>query len=330
MSIITRLGLFSGLLLLLVLLLWQGAVDVFHLLLTSGWSLLWLPLIWLPNLLPSTQGWRCLFRPGQEPGFIRALLAMWMGRAVNNTLPVATLGGEVVKARLMAIWCCSGISASASVIVDKTTQVVAVILWGLTGVGLLLAKSLNDTLALLALAGFMLLTVSVVLLFLFQRAGMFAFLARLGGGLIRSEGWEGVKLRAQDVDAAVFETYGRRRRFAAACLLRTLSLLLQSGEVWLGCYLLGHPVGLADTVMLRSLTSTMGDFAFIIPNAYGVQEGAFILFGTLIGLPADTCLALSLALRIRDLLLDPPAILTLHYIESRHFSERSGQSAGSS
>jgi hypothetical protein len=74
--------------------------------------------------------------------------------------------------------------------------------------------------------------------------------------------------------------------------------------------------------MLRSLTSTMGDFAFIIPNAYGVQEGAFILIGTLIGLPPDVCLALSLALRIRDVLLDPPGLLTLHHIESRRFLDR--------
>jgi len=324
MTTLTRAGLFLGVLLLIALLIWQGALEVFRLLLSSGWGLLWLPLIWLPSLLPSTQAWRCLFKQGEEPDFGHALLAMWMGRAVNNLLPVATIGGEVVKARLVSIWCSSGITASASVIVDKTAQVVAVVLWGLTGVLLLLSMSLNDTLAMLALVGFGILSLCAAGLFLFQRAGMFAFLAHLGSKLVKTGSWEGVRLSAGEVDAAVYATYGRRRRFAAACLLRTLGLVLQSGEVWLGCYLLGHPVGLAEALMLRSLTSTMGDFAFVIPNAYGVQEGAFILIGALIGLPPDVCLALSLALRIRDVLLDPPGLITLHHIESRRILERAG------
>jgi len=83
--------------------------------------------------------------------------------------------------------------------------------------------------------------------------------------------------------------------------------------------LLGHPIGLPEAMMLKSLTSTLGDVAFIIPNAYGVQEGAYIVIGALVGLPPELSLAVSLAIRIRDLVLDPAALFALHRIETRRW-----------
>jgi putative membrane protein len=329
MSIIMHLGLLLGILLLIALVLWQGAVQVFDLLLSTGWSLLWLPPVWMPNMLASTQAWRYLFRQGEAPGFLTSLQAMWIGRAVNDLLPVATLGGEVVKARLITLRGCPGITASASVIVDKTVQVVAVILWGLTGVALLLSMSLDNDLAMLALAGFSILTLCTAGFFLLQRAGMFSFLAHLGGKLVKTDGWENVRHNARQVDTMVYATYDRRSRFVFACLLKTTGLAMQSTEVWLGCYLLGYPVSVAEALMIRSLTSTMSDFAFIIPNAYGVQEGAFIITGSLIGMPPEAGLALSLALRIRDILLDPAGLLALHHIESKYFMQRSSRTGES-
>lgn len=74
--------------------------------------------------------------------------------------------------------------------------------------------------------------------------------------------------------------------------------------------------------MLKSLTSTLRDVAFVIPNGYGIQEGAFILIGSLVGLDADTSLAISLAIRIRDLILDPAGLMALHQVESRQLSRR--------
>ena len=78
MNFVTHIGLALGLLLLISLLVWQGVMDIIQLLLTSGWSLLWLPLIWLPSFIPATQGWRILFQSPQIPSFGHTLLAMWM------------------------------------------------------------------------------------------------------------------------------------------------------------------------------------------------------------------------------------------------------------
>ena len=64
--------------------------------------------------------------------------AIWIGRAINTLLPVASISGELVKARLLTLWGTGGVHAAASVVLDKTVQVFALIIWGIAGVGLAL------------------------------------------------------------------------------------------------------------------------------------------------------------------------------------------------
>lgn len=318
--ILAYLGLAAGILLLVGLVLWQGALDVWRLLSGTGWQLLLLPLVWVPNFLFAGAAWRRLFEDaGPRPTPVQAIGGIWMARAVNNLLPVASIGGEVAKARLAYHWGVSATRATASVIVDKTVQVIAVILWGLIGVACLLLLARDDHLAYIALGGFGVLSLCVAGFFLVQRAGMLGFLAHLGENLLRIESLGGVSVGARETDAEVMAIYRRRRALAGATLLRVTTLVVQTGEVWLGCLLLGYPIGVLEAAMLKSLTFTLSDIAFVVPNAYGVQEGAFILIGALVGLDAEQALALSLTLRIRDFLLDPPGLLVLHHIETRRW-----------
>jgi len=322
MNIVTHTGLALGLLLLISLLIWQGVVDVIQLLFTSGWSLLWLPLIWLPSFVPATQGWRVLFKPTKAPGFGHSLLAMWMGRAVNNLLPVATIGGEIAKARLVSLWGIKGTDAAASVMVDKVVQAISVALWGFIGVCSLLYLSDNDELAFYAFLGFIILALCSIGFLYVQKAGLLGILTRLGGKLIKTDAWEGISFSAREIDVAILDIYANKSIMFQAIIYRTLGLALQTGEVWLACYLLGHPISIMEAIMVKSLSSTLSDVVFVIPNAYGIQEGAFILVGSLVGLDANTSLAVSLAIRIRDLIFDPAGLMALHQIESRQFSKR--------
>ena len=322
MRFLTQTGLVLGLALLVALLVWQGFTEVLQLLLASGWYLLLLPLAWFPVLLPATQGWRQLFSDGQAPAFSHALLALWMGRAVNNLLPVASIGGEVVKARLLTIWGTGAASAAASVMVDKAVQVLALACWALTGVLLLTFLTGDNGLVVYTLGGILFLLASAVGLIIIQRLGMLGALAKLAGRLVKHEAWEGVTFSAEEADRLVRDLYGNKRKILFATLYRLASLALHTLELWLACYLLGQPVTVMEALLLRSLTATLSDLAFIIPNAYGVQEGAFMLIGALIGLDPGFSLALSLALRIRDLVFDPAGLLTLQQVESRRYFQR--------
>jgi hypothetical protein len=57
--------------------------------------------------------------------------------------------------------------------------------------------------------------------------------------------------------------------------------------------------------------------AFMVPNAIGVQEGAYILLGGALGLTPEFALSLSLLKRGRDLALGIPALVLWQLSESR-------------
>ncbi|NNE38053.1 MAG: flippase-like domain-containing protein, partial [Gammaproteobacteria bacterium] len=319
---ITRLGTLAGLVLLLALFLWKGTMDSFNLLIESGWSLLLLPIIWFPCLLPATEGWRLLFANHEPPRFYDALVATWIGRSVNNLLPVASIGGEIVKARLLHQWGIPGLDAIASVMVDKISQALALALWGMIGVGTLLILSTDTRLALYATLGFAVLTFCVVSFAILQRKGFFGIMAKLGGMFIDSDTWNEFSINAEQIDHRIREIYRAKGKLVCAIALRTFSLAFQTFELWLACYLLNHPIGLMEAIMLKSLTSTLSEIAFIIPNGYGIQEGAFILIGGILGIPPDIALILSIAIRIHDIIFDPSGLFALHHLEHKHLEKK--------
>lgn len=322
MKRLSIIGMVFGLVVLVLLLVTQGLEEIVRHLVHSGWVLLVLPFVWVPNLVFASESWRLLFREEQKPTFNHALLAIWLGRSVNSLLPVATIGGEIVKARLLTLWGGKGIDASASVLVDKTVQVLAVIVWGLTGIALLFYLSLNDQLALVALGGFGVLAICVVGFFLVQRAGMFNLLSSIGARLVKSGNWNEISNNAKAVDQTVMALYRNQRRFLLSVLLKSTGLMVQTAEVWLACYLLGFPISILEALMLKSLTSTLSDVAFVIPNAYGIQEGAFIVIGALLGMGPDIALAVSLAIRIREPVIDLPGLLFWQFVESKRLIQR--------
>jgi uncharacterized membrane protein YbhN (UPF0104 family) len=177
-------------------------------------------------------------------------------------------------------------------------------------------------LAVYAGLGFCLLAFCTLLFILVQKLGMLGFLAKFGGRFVKADAWDGISFNAGEIDQRIRTIYRTRRKLVFAVCLRTLGLIMQTGEIWFACLLLNHPVGLVEALMLKSLTSTLSEIAFVIPNGYGIQEGAFILIGAIIGIPADVAFVLSLTIRIRDFILDPAGLIALHHIEHARLDKK--------
>ena len=325
--IVPYIGLLVGLLGLTWLIVWQGIDEIFALLQHSGFALLLLPVVWFPSLIAAVISWHLLFPIKRIPPFKELFLSLWMGRAINTLLPVASIGGEVAKARLLILWGRGGVDASASVLVDKTVQALALVPWAIIGTSLLVYLAIDNELAKLIMLGTFLLGLGIVGFVLIQRAGMFGFIARIIGKFNSSDGWGKITTNAHSVDDVVKEIYGNKQRFLLSILWRTLGLILQTTEVWLACYLLGHPIGIIEALMLKSLTSIITDIAFVIPNGYGVQEGGYVMLGALIGLTPEFSLAISLATRIRELIVDLPGLLYWHHVEAKYLLKKPASSA---
>ena len=103
---------------------------------------------------------------------------------------------------------------------------------------------------------------------------------------------------------------------------RLLGWMIGTGEIWLALVFLGHPVSLIEALILESLGQAIRSSAFIVPGAYGVQEGGFILLGLTLGLSQEVGLALSLVKRVRELVVGLPALLIWQFVERQQLVSR--------
>ena len=322
MRIASYIGLIVGLGIFISLVIWQGLGDLADLLLASGWPLLFVPAIWFPTVLMNARCWQVLFVPSHGPTFRQAFHAQWMGRAVNTLLPVASIGGEIVKARALILWGIDAKHASASAVVDKTVQALTMIVWGMVGVCILASTSLDNELAYYSALGLAILGAGIAGFLVIQRAGLFSIMVRSAQKVTGSDKLGQLVGTAEAVDEVVRTLYRDRARVFRATSWRLTALVLQTGEVWLAATLLGFPIGVLEALMVKSLSSTLSDAAFVVPNSYGIQEGAFIVLGALVGLGPDAALAISLAIRIREVLIDVPGLILWQHAEGRAFFRR--------
>jgi len=308
MGIAASLALLIGLSLAMALIAWQGFGEVVHALASAGWGLLVIAAFHLAPMLINTRAWSTLFRLQDRLSFPRLLVARWIGESINSLLPVAQIGGELAKARWIAHLGIDANVAGASAVLDLTIAVLTQIIFTLLGLLLLVLQLGNDDLLFPAILGTVSISVLLAGFYIAQRRGMFeksvVLITHLAPG---REGW-GIHGSAVALDAAIHAMYRNRKRLAVASAWRLCGWIIGAGEVWLAMIFLKLPVTPAQALLLESLGQAARAAGFLIPASLGVQEGGFLLLGTALGIPPHTSLALSLAKRVRELLLGLPGL----------------------
>ncbi|HEX7006421.1 MAG TPA: lysylphosphatidylglycerol synthase domain-containing protein [Alphaproteobacteria bacterium] len=316
------LGLSAGLSAIVFLVAWNGIDTVGRAIASGGWALLLLSCYVFFDLAGSTISWRLLFARGRAPRLSYALEAEWMGSAVNSLLPVAGVGGEVVRARQVMRHGTPGLEAAASVIVDKTVQALTVLIWGLIGLALLIGHTGDRQVIAGGAVGFALFAAGVAGFFLVQRLGVFGPAARAAAQITKRTFWHGLAGSAADLDHEIRATYRRLERFLWAATAKLSTRIVLATEVSVAALLMDQHIPLLDAFMIRSLAVTVRAMAFAIPGGLGAQEGAFVAVGALIGYPADLMLAISLATRVREIVPYLPGLLAWQLAEGRALRRR--------
>ncbi|MCK7472451.1 MAG: lysylphosphatidylglycerol synthase domain-containing protein [Rhodopseudomonas palustris] len=145
-----------------------------------------------------------------------------------------------------------------------------------------------------------------------QRVGLFGLGARLIRGRLPVNLVDG-----SQADRGVRRLYRRRRAVLQCCLWQVAAWVAGAGEIWLVLHVLGHSRGVAEALLLESLSQAISTAAFLIPAAIGAQEAGFVGLGHLIGMPPDVALVLALSRRVRDLLVYAPGLLAWQAFEIR-------------
>lgn len=324
MKLVSALTAIAGLALIGLLVAHFGVGAVTHSLIAVGWTG-FAAICSIHLMLIAVMGiaWWALLR-GTSPW-----VPIW-GRLVRDSgselLPLSQVGGYVLGARAVAFAGVSGTAATASTIVDVTLELVAQIAYTALALCWLLHFRPDEANAIpiaTGLAAACLLTGAFLEV---QRRGFKAFdrLARVLG-----RGWaDKTAAGASALHRALTEIYRRRARVWVNLVLHLACWVASTLEAWLALRFAGAPLDFATVLVIESLLYAARSAAFAVPNAVGVQEGAYVLLGASFGLTPEMALALSLLKRGRDITIGLPALAAWQLFESGRLWRRSALRRG--
>ncbi len=309
-----------GLALAIYLIIDAGAEGVAHAMLVVGWGLFPITLFHLLPLCFSALSWRALLPDSCRLDLLDAIWIRWVRESVNTLLPSASVGGDVVCARLANLSGVPKTPAAASMVVDLTVGAATQLLFASIGVVLLLSRSTDPTVLRVAwavLGGIGMLALATAAFLAAQHRGMLSASTKLAGGLLGFSRVSGMAGSASAVDDAVVRLYRDRSALYRASLTRLAAWVSGTGEIWLVMQFLGQPIPMAQAFILESLGAGIRAVAFMVPGQLGILESSFVLLGALFGIPPESALTISLSRRVRELALGVPGLCIWQLIEGR-------------
>lgn len=270
----------------------------------------------VPQIFFTALAWRALLPPEQRPSIVTMMALRWYREAANALLPAGAILGQAAAARLLARQGVPGDMAGATATVDITIEAVSQLFFTLAGIFLLLAGRETGGLAGFALAGLGIALAGAAAMVAVQRRLPLALLER---GLARlARRWPAIRPDAiRDFQAAILALHANWSRLAAATLFHTISWVLGAVEIAAVLWLLGHPITLADALVVEALAQALRNAGFLLPGALAVQEGAIIGAAALVGVPAAAALAVALVRRSREVVFSLPGLLAWQRAEAR-------------
>ncbi|MDD3287425.1 MAG: flippase-like domain-containing protein [Alphaproteobacteria bacterium] len=298
------------------LIIWSGYEQVLQALSIAGWGIVWTSLYHLVPMTISIIGWQLLLPGKKKASRAFFLYLLWIRASINNLMPVARIGGEIVAVRLLMIHGIKKSPAIACTVVETTLSVVAVFLFTVLGVAMFTLRISDQNIEWQLMMGLLVSLPLIIALFVVQKIGVFGLLNKIFNLMFRDK-WKSVAGSTARLDHAVRTMYRRRGRILACGWWQFASWVSGTGEIWLALYFLGHQMPLAECFMIEALIQATSSAAFIVPGALGVQEAGFLMFGHLLGLTPEISAAMAIIRRCRDILIYVPGLIFWQAQEGR-------------
>jgi putative membrane protein len=278
----------------------------------GGWPLLLASVYRVLPLSLNTLSWHALLPGGARPPFGRMLRLRWIGESINALLPVAQIGGDFARARLLAHGGVSAADATAAMVADLSVGAATPVVFTLMGVAVLAMIAptsmfgIDRGVSIAIAVGISLVT-----------AGALVAVARLGvGRLLAALPFHGhgrlaarLAAGAANLDRAFAAVLVRRGALAGAAIWHLGGWVAQVGETWLILRLIGADVSWGEALVIESLSATARGIAFAVPAGLGIQEGALVVLCGFFGIDLASALALGIIKRGRELVVGVPAIV---------------------
>ena len=258
-----------------------------------------------------------------------AWVFVW-GRMVRdasaNCLPFSQVGGFVFGARAVTLHGVPWSLATASTVVDVTAEFLAELAFTAIGLGILLARAPDSSLAVPLEIGLGLAVMAGAGL-IWAQQGAAPLFARIGQR-IAGKWFEDAQDRVQVLQGELSLIYGSTARLAIGFTVHLMGWLGTGVAGWIAYRALDVPIEFDDALAIEALLSAMAAMAFLVPVNAGVQEAGYAGLGAIFGVPPELSLGVSLIRRGRDVAVGVPILLIWQFFEMRRL--RVAASAASS
>jgi glycosyltransferase 2 family protein len=259
--------------------------------------------------------WFVLLPPHDRPPLWIFVWLRLLRNAGSDVLPLSQLAGIVLGVRSATLAGLSSNMSAASTVVDVTMELLSQLAYTGIAATLLVSLSAQSRLITPVAVGLGFAAIVAVLCILAQRRA-FPLLKRLAHVLAKK--WASVAINGVTVvQAGIDAIYCQRPRLFTAFSLHLLAWIAEAGGIWLALRIMGRPLAPGPVFAIEGLLQAARCAAFIVPNAFGVQEATYVVLGGVFGLGPETSLSLSLLKRARDLSLGIPLLVTWQIVEGR-------------
>jgi putative membrane protein len=293
----------------------HGWSDVLRGLQAVGWS--GLVAITLVHALPTLfcgLAWWTLLRPHVDEGWFLFVWLRWIRDGTDGVVPILPVSGELVATRILKLRRTA--IAGAGIIVDLTAELLGQLLFAVLGFALLVMTHPSSHYWGWIALGIAIMTVQFGGFLVTQKKGLFRLIDQ-PLDWIRRRRRRPQSQADRTLHDHILQIHAHREAFLGAVLLHFVAWVVGALEAWLALRLMGHPLPVADVLVMESLVSAIRSITFFVPLDVGVQEGSYVLVGSLLGLPTGLALAISLVKRARDVIKGVPAVLLWQLIERR-------------
>ena len=260
------------------------------------------PLTWT---LFNTAGWRFALHASYANISLGRMAAIRVaGETFNSLLPSGYVGGEPLKAKLLSDFV-PGKEAFSSVLIAKAAQSLGLVLY--VGLGLTVGQvgghgAHVGRRAFIAL-GVLFSGILIFTLLLTQRS-----FSRLGRRLHQLTGhpWlQKQESRLVELDDSIGAFYREgKMRFLASVFWHLMGWFAGALEVAVVFFLIGHAIDWRQAWFIGAMAQLAAVIGLFVPAGIGLYEGGHYLAASLLGLPPELGLSVSLIRRVREIFWD--------------------------
>ena len=264
-----------------------------------------------PQILFTAWAWLILLPAGDRPSVSRMLRLRWYREGADALLPAGSVVGQAAITRLMIRDGMPADLAAGTATLGISLEAMGQMVFTILGLAMFLTIR-GDAEVSGFLIGIAVAAGVAALLVAAQRPFALGLLRRVLRRLMRRE-----PLWLDRFQAALLRLHADHRALAVALLLHVGCWMMGAIEMMLVLHLIGHPISFAEALVIEAFAQVLRNAGFLLPGAAGVQEGAIIAGGVLLGVPVAPMATAALVRRTREILVGGSGLLAWRRDELR-------------